>query len=239
MKLCMDLHTHTISSGHAYSTLHENIAAAKAEGLSILGMSDHGPGMPGGPDAIYFRNFKCIPRRYGELRLVCGAEANIMDYEGRLDLEDSVLEKLDYVIASMHILCVAPGTMAENTAASVRAMRNPFVRILGHPDDSRYPLNREEIVLAAKEEGVAIEINNASLHPKSARKGGRENILELLALCAKHRTPVLLGTDSHICDTIGHFEETLKLLSETDFPEELVLNTRPENLERILERKGF
>lgn len=234
MKLCMDLHTHTISSGHAYSTLQENIAAARAIGLDILGMSDHGPGMPGGPDSIYFRNFKCIPRSYGDLRLLCGVEANIMDYEGRLDLENSVLEKVDYVIASMHTLCVPPGTMAENTAASVRAMKNPLVRILGHPDDSRYPLDREEIVLAAKEERVAIEINNSSLHPKSARKGGRENILELLELCARHRVYVLLGTDSHISYTIGHFEESLELLSEVDFPEELVLNTRPDNLNWIL-----
>lgn len=49
MKSIIDMHTHTISSGHAYSTLHENVQFAKKNGIKILGLSDHGPNMPGGP----------------------------------------------------------------------------------------------------------------------------------------------------------------------------------------------
>jgi len=49
MKLLMDLHTHTIASGHAYSTLKENIDEAKNKGLKILGTSDHSYAMPGAP----------------------------------------------------------------------------------------------------------------------------------------------------------------------------------------------
>ena len=231
MNFIMDLHTHTIAAGHAYSTLQENIAAAQSAGLKYLGLSEHGPAMPGGPHPYYFGNYKVIPRQYGELRLLCGAELNVMDYDGNVDIDRGILEKLDYAIASLHIPCVAPGTEAQNTRASIMAMRNPYVKILGHPDDSRYPLNREEVVLAAKEEKVAIEINNSSLNPKSTRHGG-ENVLELLELCKKHQVEILLGSDSHISFAIGNFDNTIPLLWETEFPPELILNTNPENIRK-------
>ena len=225
MNIYMDLHTHTLASGHGYSTLKENIEAACEIGLKVLGMSEHGPDMPGGPHEFFFSNYRCIPREYGDLQLFCGIEANVMDYEGRLDLKEYLLKQMDYVIASLHPVCVTPGSRAENTRASVMAMRNPYVKILGHPDDSRFPLDYEELVRAAKEEHVALEVNNSSLHPRASRQGGRENIITLLDTCMKYQVPVLLGTDSHICYTVGRFEEALAVIEEVGFPEELILNT--------------
>lgn len=233
MKPIMDLHTHTTASGHGYSTLKENIEAAKEAGLKVLGLSEHGPAAPGGPHKFFFSNYRCIPRQYGDLQLLCGVEANICDYEGNLDLEESLLQKMDYVIASLHTMCCKPGTMEENTRASIRAMENPYVTVLGHPDDDRYPLDRDAVVKAAKEFGVAIEINNSSLNPAAARQNGRKNIEELLRLCRNYEVPVLLGTDSHICYSVGVFNETLEILKEMDFPEELVLNFDVKNIKRI------
>lgn len=234
MKLYMDLHTHTMACGHGYSTLKENIGAAKEAGLQILGLSEHGPAVPGGPNKIFFSNYRCIPRQYGDLRLLCGAEANIMDLEGSLDLGEDILSRMDYVIASMHVVCVRAGNRQENTRACIKAMQNPRVKILGHPDDARYPLDYEALVKAAGEEGVFLEVNNASLHPESARKGGRENVKTLLLTCKKYRVPIILGSDSHICYTVGKFEEALGLIAETDFPQELILNCHPEQIDRVL-----
>lgn len=234
MTLLMDLHTHTISSGHGYSTLQENIAAAKEAGLKYLGFSEHAPALPGSPNIFFFQNFKCIPRQYDDLRLFCGVEANIMDFDGKLDLDKNILERMDYVIASMHTICMQPGSAEENTRAAIYAMKNPYVKILGHPDDSRFPLNYKELVLAAKEHKVAIEINNSSLHPQAARKGGRENIETLLKLCKQYEVSVLMGTDSHISYTIGRFEDTLALMDEVGFPEKLILNTNAENIEKVV-----
>lgn len=234
MNIYMDLHTHTLAGGHGYSTLKENIEAAQEAGLKILGLSEHGPAIPGGPHPFFFGNYKCIPRQYGCLRLLCGVEANIMDWDGGLDLEDELLGKMDYVIASMHVPCVKSGSREENTLACIHAMKNPRVKILGHPDDARFPLDYDMLVQAAKEEKVALEVNNSSLHPKSARKGARENIMELLAACRKYGAPVLLGTDSHICYSIGRFEAALSLIREVDFPEELVLNCCPEAVEDVV-----
>ena len=72
MKAIMDLHTHTLAAGHAYSTLLENIDAALAMGLQYLGMSEHGPTSPGGPHNFFFilHNFY-IPKDYDALKQGC------------------------------------------------------------------------------------------------------------------------------------------------------------------------
>ncbi len=234
MELCMDLHTHTIACGHAYSTLKENIEAAQEAGLTYLGLSEHAPAMPGATHPFFFSSYNCVPREYGGLRLLCGAEVNIMDYEGTLDLEEWYLARLDYAIASMHIPCVKPGSIEENTRASVKAMQNPYVKILGHPDDSRYPLDYEELVQAAKKEKVFLELNNSSLNPKSARQGGRENVEKLLRTCKKYDVPIIMGSDSHICYSIGKFDRALEVVEAVDFPKELIVNYYPERIGEIL-----
>ena len=227
MSYVMDMHTHTIASGHAYSTLQENIAAAREKGLMYLGLSEHGPAVVGAPRPIYFQNYKIIPRQYGELRLFCGIEANITDVEGHLDLDAFTLERMDYCIASMHTLVLSPGSVKDNTRAAVRAMENPLVKILGHPDDSRYPMDYEELVRAAAELRTVLEVNNSSLHPLSSRKGARENIHTMLEACMRYQVSIIVGTDSHVSSAIGDFTQADELLREADFPEELIVNADP------------
>lgn len=62
-----------------------------------------------------------------------------MDYNGNLDMEERLMKRMDVVIASMHIPTIKPGTREENTQAYLGAMKNPYVDIIGHPDDGRYP----------------------------------------------------------------------------------------------------
>ena len=213
MKAIMDLHTHTLAAGHAYSTLLENIDAALAMGLQYLGMSEHGPTSPGGPHNFFFSNYKVIPRIYdreentgrvipkpdGSLRLLCGVEANICSTNGELDLEERYLQK-----------------------------------ILGHPDDGRFPLDYDELVREARQAQAVLEVNNSSLNPQSARQGGRENITELLKTCMKYDQPVIMGTDSHMCFAIGAFDDAEQLMRELEFPKELVLNYDPENIRKLI-----
>lgn len=234
MKIYMDMHTHTLASGHGYSTLKENIEAARAMGLKYLGLSEHSSSTPGGPHEWFFSNYRCVPRKYGPLRLFCGVEVNIMDFVGTLDMKESLLQKMDYVIASMHTATLVPGRIDENTQGAVRAMKNPYVKILGHPDDSRFPLDYDKLVRAAREEKVALELNSASLNPACPRKNARENITTMLEACRKYSVPILLGTDSHICYSIGHFEESMEVIRKIGFPEELILNTDPENIAKIV-----
>ena len=61
-KSVLDLHTHTVASGHAYCTIHEMAAAAAGKGLEILGITEHAPAMPGTCHNFYFHNLKVVPR---------------------------------------------------------------------------------------------------------------------------------------------------------------------------------
>ena len=79
MKIIADIHTHTIASGHAYSTLKENIEQASLVGLDFLGISDHTPGMPNTTCEGYFHNLKVIHNEINGIRILKGAEANIID----------------------------------------------------------------------------------------------------------------------------------------------------------------
>ena len=57
---------------------------------------------------------------------------------GELNLEERYLQKMDYALASIHPFAFTAGSRKENTLASVRAFQNPYVKILGHPDDGRF-----------------------------------------------------------------------------------------------------
>ena len=231
----LDIHTHTIASGHAYNTLYEMIRAAAGRGLTLFGSSDHAPAMPGSCHEMYFCNFKAIPRELFGIRLIMGCELNIIDYQGNVDLKRWLQKRLDYGIASIHDLCYEIGTKEENTAALIGAMENPYVQIIGHPDDSRIPLDYESLVKAAKEHHVLLEVNNSSLKPGSPRPGARENYYTMLKLCRRYNTAVILGSDSHCAADAGCHEQAAALLAEVDFPEELVVNRSLKALGEYLE----
>lgn len=233
MRELIDLHTHTISSGHAYSTVKENIDSASLKKLKYLGISDHGPKMPGSPHIFHFHNLKVIPKEISGVRVLRGAEVNILDFEGNLDLSEYDLNKLDYAIASLHIPCINPGNREENTMAVINAMNNNKVKIIGHLDDARYPVHYEMVVKKAKEKGILLELNNSSLKPNGARVGALKNDIEMLNVCRKMNAKIIFGSDSHICYDIGKFDNCIKLVKELDFPEELIVNYNEEDIKKI------
>lgn len=165
MKIELDVHTHTIASGHAFSTLQEMVQAASEKGLKLLGITEHAPGIPGSCSPIYFRNLYVVPRRMYGVDLLLGAEINILDCEGNIDMDEFYLNLLDLRIAGIHSLCYAGGTPEENTHGMVQAIANPYIHIISHPGDGTAKLNFEPIVLAAKEHHTLLEINNSSLRP--------------------------------------------------------------------------
>ena len=95
MKIELDVHTHTIASGHAFSTLQEMAQAAAGKGLKLLGITEHSPGVPGSCNPIYFRNLHVVPRQMYGIELLLGAEINILDGEGNLDMDENCMRMLD------------------------------------------------------------------------------------------------------------------------------------------------
>ncbi|MBN2656363.1 MAG: phosphatase [Spirochaetales bacterium] len=224
MKNLLDIHCHSIASGHAYSSIEENARAASARGLELLAITDHGPAMPGGAHIYHFHNLRILPTRIEGVRILKGAEANIMNYDGSIDLDEECLAGLDFVIASLHPPCIAFGSERENTDAMIGAMRNPGIHVIGHPGDARYPFNIEEVVAASKETGTLLEINNSSLKPTSFRPGSDAILRKTAAVCLEKNVPLVMGSDAHFSADAGLFHEAEKLLAEAGFPEEMILN---------------
>jgi putative hydrolase len=232
----LDLHTHSIASGHAYNTIDEMVSYAKKR-LHFLGISEHGVAMPGTCHEYYFENISVLKKKSGKLQLLYGVEADIIDYEGNLDMNEKILAKLDYVIASIHWQCLQPGSIEENTQAYIGAMRNKYVNIIGHPDDGRYQVDYNRLVIAAKKNKVLIEINNSSLKSNCYRQDGKNNIIKLLKLCMKHQVMIILSSDAHCALDIGDFDNAIKIIKQVHFPRKLIVNYKNKELKNYLNKK--
>ncbi len=224
MTLEIDTHTHTIVSGHAYSTLNEMAQSAAEKGLKILATTDHGPSMPGGAHPYHFHNLRILPETISGVRILKGIEANIVDYNGSLDMPDSDIAKLELVIASFHEPCIKPAGKSIITDTLLKVLENKNVHILGHPEDRRYAFDYENVIKMAKESNTLIEINNSSLLPTTFRENCREGIINLLEVCAKVDAKIVLGSDAHHSSSVGRFDYAVKLIEEIKFPKNLIIN---------------
>ena len=230
MRDVIDTHTHTLASGHAYSTIRENARMAAEKGLELLAITEHGPYMLGSCHEYYFLNLKVLDRNAYDVPVIFGVELNVLDSKGHVDLPDATLKHMDIAIASIHVPCYKPGSKEENTEALINVMKNPYVNIIGHADDIRYPLDYEALVQCAKEHGVLLELNNSSLSPFSYRDRAKELDTEMLKYCVKYQAPIVMGSDAHVDTDVGNHKWATELLKEIDFPEELVINTDSERL---------
>ena len=139
MQMIADLHTHTLCATHAYNTFTEMAAAAKALGYCALAVTDHAPAMPDAPHAWHFGNWSAMPRTIDGVAILYGAEANVMDTKGGLDLSQSQLKAQDWVVASIHSACV-PGLLTRREANRLwlAVAENPYVDCIGHSEQENY-----------------------------------------------------------------------------------------------------
>ena len=162
-----DLHVHTDWSD-GQDPPERMVEAAIARGYEYVTFADHSQslGVAGGLsiDAVrqQRRLIDQLNERYAPFRVLHGTEVNILT-EGDLDYPDEVLAEFDVVTASVHS---AFGQSREHmTARIIRALRNPHVDTLNHPTGrlllrrTEYEVDMEAVIQAAKEHGVALEIN--------------------------------------------------------------------------------
>ena len=232
-QLCADLHTHTLASGHAYGTIREMAQAAGELGLSILGITEHSPGVPGTCDPIYFRNLTAVPRRLFGVTVLHGSEINVLS-DGTLYLEQRCIDMLDYAIAGIHRYCFDDQGITRNTDAVISCMRNEKVKFISHPDDDTTPLHYPALVEAALAYGVALEVNNSSLRNPERRKNCLQNYHTMLDLCMKHRAPIIVSSDAHDPSAVGDHALALQLLAQEGFDPALLLNADADRVLRFL-----
>lgn len=232
MKFIIDTHTHTISSGHAYSSIEEMARGAKENGIQMFAMTDHGPAMRGAPFLYHFGNLKAIPQKINDVRVIKGAEVNIMDFEGKVDLPDDYLKRLEFVIASFHDICITPGTREEHTRALINVLKNPYIDAVAHPGNPQFNVDIEKVVKAAKTYNKLIEINN---HSFIVRTGSEKNCKEFAMRCKEFGVSITCGSDAHISFDVGKFDNVYKLFEETEMTEELILNTSIQKFNNYLD----
>ncbi len=160
-----ELHSHTDWTD-GRSTLDEMVRKAAEMGYAYLGITDHSVSskIAGGLSAERLMEQVNLIRTGGfPIKVFAGAEVDILE-DGRLDYPDLVLSRLDYVVASPH-LKLDMGK-EEMTRRLLRALDNPYVRILGHPTGrllgKRPPAEADwdEVFKKAARRNVAIEINS-------------------------------------------------------------------------------
>lgn len=235
MQIVADTHTHTLACGHAFSTITENAAQAQRLGLDYLFLCEHSKAMPGSiPDVFFESTLSSMPDSLFGVYLIRGIEANVMGPDGQLDVGQALLTKLEWVIASMHPLCLEPMEKAECTSAWLAITSNPHVDVLGHCGDPRYPFDHEAVIRACAQSDTIVEINN---HSFEGRPGSFENCRDIALLCKRYDVPVVVSSDAHFWTLVGQFDLALNMLDEIGFPEELVLNADRMRMADVLHRK--
>ena len=235
MNIVADLHCHTVFSQHAYNTLRDNLNAAMKKNLKAIAITDHGIGMEDAPHLSYFQNLISLPRYADGLCLLRGVEANIMDYEGKLDMPEEVLEELDIVIASYHTNCMKPGTREQHTDSYIRIAQNPYVNIIGHSGTPEFEYDFEKVIPLFKQYRKVVEIN---AHTFICRQSSVGNCRRIAWLCKEYEVPVMVNSDAHSEFEVGECKKALEMLEELHFPEELVINSNWEQLKAYLKSIG-
>lgn len=228
-----DVHTHSLMSGHAYGTIREMAAAAAQRGLALLGVTEHAPGIPGTVEPVYFRNLQDAPRMLYGVQMLYGSEVNLLA-DGILSLDQRHLNFLDYAIVGIHGPCYENQGLVKNTDNLLRAMENPKVRLVSHPDDDHFPLDYVALVQGAKATATALEVNNSSLRKPHLRPGCRENYRKMLPLCMEYGVNILVNTDAHDPDAVGDFTLARQLLEEIGVDETRILNTDSQRMRNFL-----
>ncbi len=217
----VDLHVHTLASGHAYSTVDEIARAAAAKGLRGVALTDHGPALPGGPHLYHFHALRFIPPVLHGVRLLRGAEANILA-AGEIDLPAEVLAKLELVMAGFHEDCSPVADRGENTALLLAVLARPEVKVIAHPGNPAVPLDYAAVAEHAARTGTALEFNNSSF--SVSRRGSEHNCRALAEHCARFGTPVTVGSDAHFCTGVGEFADALQALAAAGIKPQQIVN---------------
>ena len=237
MRHLTDTHAHSVASTHAYSTIEEYFRAASEKGLQLFSITDHGPEMPDSPHPWHFGNMRVLPRlRYG-VALLRGVEANIlMSAERCLDVNDTLMSFMDFGIGSFHEPVFKPGSRKEHTRAMIAAMETGLIQILGHPGNPNYPINIDEVVRAARDNNVLIEINNSSFI--SSRLGSEPYCMQILETVQKLDWKVALSSDSHVHYTVGDVGVALEKINQIGFSEKNIITLNARRLLEFLAEHG-
>jgi DNA polymerase (family 10) len=223
-----DVHMHTDATD-GKNTIREMAEAALARGYEYIAITDHTKNLAmtfGLDDARALEHIKHIrevnDEMEGRIRVLTGIEVDILS-DGQLDLSDEVLAQMDVVIASVHSLFNQPEE--EMTARVIRALENPYTRILGHPTGrlllrrEGFKINLQAVLRRAAELGVAVEHN---AYPDRLDLCDRD-----LRLAKELGCKIAINTDSHHTSHMEKMRYGIRQLRRAWLTRQDVLNALP------------
>ncbi|MDD4046232.1 MAG: PHP domain-containing protein [Sedimentibacter sp.] len=243
MKLKADYHIHSTYSKnrHGKSSIEEIAERAYELGLEEIAITDHGP-------AHYLFGIKRnliseaknivveTRKKYPNLKILYGVEANILDYKGTTDIDNEILKHCDIILCGFHLAALFSTSndfwnfivknkfaknnknlydemVEKNTQAIINAMNKYKIDILTHPGD-KIPVNIDKIAQAAEKTNTMLEINNSH---------GHLNKDEIIT-ASKYNVQFVINSDSHIKDNVGSCDNALRATEEAGIDLKRIIN---------------
>lgn len=237
-----DFHTHSDFSGDGKGSIEDNVKAAIEKGLNTIAITDHGPAHKFyGLKVENYRKMRGIcdemNQKYPEIKVLLGMEANILNTSGDTDISDEILEHADILLAGFHygmelgitfknFSFFRSNVMAKrfssakekakvyNTISMISAMERYKLLAITHPG-AKGPFDVEEVATAARDLGVALEIN---------ARHSRLNVDEIIR-ADEVGCRFIINSDAHKPKDIGRFDEGIKRAKLAQLEDYKVINS--------------
>jgi putative hydrolase len=234
--LKIDLHIHSLHSGHAYGSFYDIVNEARRKKMKIIAITDHGSNMVGSAGYIHFNMGHMVPQ-YKDLKILWGCEANVLNAKGDIDLSPQLQKKLDIVLVGFHDHCGYKDLGAKgNTDAVINALKNPNVDVLTHPTNPQFNYDFDKIFQAALDNNVLLELNLAYIEKNISN--GKDLLLfkKMIDMTRKAGKKVIVNSDSHFVHTIGDDSILKKHWKELGLTNDMIINNYPDELMKFLKR---
>lgn len=223
MEFIGDFHIHTVASGDGFGTIKEILNAAKNRGFKIIAITDHGPRMAASSHYYYFESLiDNLPETEDGIKIYPGAEANIVDEDGGLDLPEKTIRRLKFLIASFHTFSWEDRGIEVNTKALKACLNRYNVKSIAHLNKPFYEIDIGEIIPLLLQKETAVEINNKALKNNENDWPRFKNII---LRCRDAGVKFIVTSDAHYPDQVGSFESAIKFIEYCGILEEDILNT--------------
>ena len=233
--LKIDLHIHSINSGHAYGTIYNIFDEAKKKKMDMIAITDHGPSMEGTGSKAHFLIGTRRPQVPG-LRILWGCEANVIGPNGEIDVEGIYIDRLDIVLVNFHKYTgYEDQGIEKNTVAIIKAFQNPKIKVLAHPESPQYEYDFEKVCKVAVENNVLLELNLAYLRLRGEER--LEKFRRIVEISKENNRKILISSDAHFVHEIGDDSLLDQYREKLGLTDDMIINNFPDELMEFLSIK--
>jgi len=228
----IDLHMHSIKSACGYPTLNEILDYSNNHKMDLIALTDHGPfNIDTRAEMIPFLMFSRAPRVINNTKIIYGCEANFLDDEGNIGLDQKIIDELDILLLGYH------GNRDKGykdvTEAMITAIKKNPVSIVTHVTYSTNPFDMEKVIDYCIEKNILLELNNSKVK-KDAKRGKLDPYKMMIRKIREAGQKVIVNSDAHFLHEIGDFSTINKHWDDLNLSEDIIINNYPRELYKKL-----